>query len=1529
MRPQMIVRFMIAMLAIAASVHAAPEGPRTLSAAAEFSKRRGAFGGFETNQGQFDSQVRYALREPGRFVFLTDTEIVVSAATGSTKGGKEELSLSSPDDFRIRFAGSAGTARIEPLDELSGVSNYIRGGTAAIIGVRSFARVMYRDIYPGIDVIFHVGTDGLEYDFVVRPGSSADQVQVMVDAAGEVSLTRDGDALICMNRGPSIIQKKPKAYQGSDLDRTPIEVGYVLSDRSTLTLALGPYDRSQALIIDPVFDYSTYISGGGNASNQNENARGIFVDPARNVYITGDTKSPTFPTSGAPAYPTIQGGVDAFIIKYDANSNRVFSTFLGGTGDDIGYVITADASGYIYVAGTTFPGYSADTVNPGPTFPLTAGSLQTIPYRNNGVLNGPDLFVTKLFPTGAALVYSALIAGSFSQYPRAITLDTSNNVILAGQVTSGNSVAYFTPFPTTPNAYQRQSGVFYTAAGGAVSQFQAFVLKLNAGGSALSFSTFLGAGWESDLGGLAVDSKGNIWLAGYTHAKDFPVTPDGFQPTWTARDFFVPPYYIQEVRGWAGFVAKLSPDARRLLYATYLNGTDGNDQINAISIDADDSVYVTGESTSSDFPTTPGVYNRTAGDNVFVTKFSSAGTLQFSTFIGQGTGAAIGVNGEAIYVAGYTTRVGPFPLVTPTQATFGGETDAFLSRLNGDGSRLEFSTYLGGNNTDKANALALDAAGNVYVAGSTVSRNFPVTAGAAQTTGEGTDGFYSRYIFDTDGDGLLDVWETNGMDVNGDGTIDLNLPALGADPLHKDLFVELDYMSMAGHSHHPQHRPDDTLLPTDPIQTVISAFNNAPVQNPDGTTGIHLHVLVDEQLSEQSPLTFLGANSGFDAIKNGLPSNPCISGHFGTAADRASSNCSNILRAKRMVYRYGIFGHDHSDAVGSSGIAEPDGNDFMVTLRTAETVGIDYQKQANAWALRWGTTFDAEYSDMVAGAFMHELGHTLGLRHGGGLGLAEPTLRGVNCKPNYLSVMSYSRTFNFAAPDAANPTLPPIRTNRTVDYSRAALPSLNESALDEPVGISGPVGAITLFGQGQSGNGRAASAVAAIDWNGVNGVEPTPVSADVNFLQSIPYCTQNFGEVLDGHNDWAHLIYSFRSSSYYANGPRLEVTPPELTDVDISAAGLGELPPIVQIATPTAQQSFASGSAISITANATDPDGTVAKVDFLDGNTVVNSKTASPYTFSWVGASVGTHQLKARATDNVGGMADSLAVTIHVGCTASLMPSSAGASYFGGEASFGMTLAPGCAWTASSDSSWVIIGSASSGLGSVTVTYSVDPNPSATSRSATITIARQTFLVSQDPAPSFGAPADVVATGMTPTGAPVYIHVTWTTVGDVNYYEVAWSTDGVSYSSATTTFQSFVNLPNVSPLQAYLIKVRAVNSGGTASAYSTAHLATLARYSDDPIVPLVTTVKAQHILDLRTMINSMRQTAGLATAIWTNGGLAVGSPITATDITDLRSALNPARTALGYTAISFTDALAAGTPIRAVHLNQLRAGTKF
>lgn len=379
---------------------------------------------------------------------------------------------------------------------------------------------------------------------------------------------------------------------------------------------------------------------------------------------------------------------------------------------------------------------------------------------------------------------------------------------------------------------------------------------------------------------------------------------------------------------------------------------------------------------------------------------------------------------------------------------------------------------------------------------------------------------YRQYqvVDDRDGDGLSDLWETQGIDVDNDGVVDLPLhqAPYNADPDHRDVFVEMDYMTCTL-SPGGCAVGDRTSQAPQPgaVDDVVAAFAAAPLSNPDGTTGIRLHVDVDEAVPEIKNLPFIqivaGPDNDFEDIRSGAAG--ACNGRFGTQAERADPACPKLIRSKALVYRYGLWAHSYANSFGSSGIAEMPGNDFLVT-----TGG-----EAASWASAAGSLRAAE-----SGTLMHELGHTLGLGHGG---------KGDNrnCKSNYLSVMNYALQ------------VPNYDPTRPLDYSQSVLPTLFEGALVESAGVGGPSGRNTVYAL-PNGSPRVVPTDGPIDWNN-DGDTADTVARNIN-----DFCTffaSPGNEILPGADDWANLVYSFTAYPDFAPGSRFSTE--ELVDQEIRA----------------------------------------------------------------------------------------------------------------------------------------------------------------------------------------------------------------------------------------------------------------------------------------------------------------------------------------------------------------------------------------
>jgi hypothetical protein len=713
---------------------------------------------FEANRGQTDKSVKFVSRGSGYGLFLTPKEAVLTlrkrsvsatatrpgtgirpslhipemianVASSTRTGGQSPASVAEAADVvRMQLVGGNAGARPSGENPLPGTANYFIGNDPARwnTAVPTFGKVRFAAVYSGVDLVYYGNQRQLEYDFVVAPGASPAPIRLHFEGAKSLHLDAQGNLVIAAENG-DVAFHKPVVYQTVDGRRRSIAGAFQLLADNGVSFALGRYDRSQPLVIDPTLAYATYLGG-----NDSDFAVAIALDSSGNTYITGLTNSLNFPLTPG-AFETVNkaaAGNDvstAFVSKLNASGTAlVYSTYLGGTAipntplgqGDYGHAIAVDSTGAAYITGLT---YSAD-------FPVTKGAYQTTNLAAaNSTYTG---FICKLNPAGTALVYSTFMGGSDTDDPLSIAVDASGDVYTAGATFSTN-------YPTTPKAFQLQNN------SAANQGFNEFVTKLNPTGTALVYSTYLGGSGETNEAfegtiysviGVAVDKSGDAYVEGYAQSTDFPVTKGVVQAVNNAANNF----------GFNLTLAKLNPTGTGLLYATYLGGSS-NDIGEGLVIDATGDAYITAFSYDADFPVTKGAFQTTnAGfannyETGVAAKINPAGTaLVYATYLGGNSGdeafaPSVDASGD-LYIPG-TTASADFPVTkTATQTTLKGSQNGFLTELNPAGTAEVFSTFLGGTGEDAAEASVLGAGGNVYLTGYTTSTNFPVAKGAFETT---------------------------------------------------------------------------------------------------------------------------------------------------------------------------------------------------------------------------------------------------------------------------------------------------------------------------------------------------------------------------------------------------------------------------------------------------------------------------------------------------------------------------------------------------------------------------------------------------------------------------------------------------------------------------------------------------------------------------------------------------------------------------------------------------------------------------
>jgi len=700
---------------------------------------------FILNQGQMDKRVKFYANTFGGTVFVTENgEMIYSLqkAEIDRKALKQKGKALKPDSKAVTgwvLKEELVGGRVEGVkaeeEAITKVSHFIGNDSSAWrSNIPTYGLVNLGEVYQGIEVKFKAYGRKVEKLFYVRAGADPNSIRLRLNGGESLRINKEGELEIKTALG-DVKFSKPVAYQELDGRRVDVAVDYHLlnselrtpnSESSPLdselitpnseliySFKLGDYDRTKTLVIDPILQ-STYLGGSGG-----DYVMSIALDSSGNVYVAGETTSTNFPGTTGGAQPSYGGGNwDVFVTKLNSTLTSILqSTYLGGSGNEGGEYeklsIALDSSGNVYVAGFT------SSTN----FPRTTGGAQTSYGGGDG-----DVFVTKLNSALTSILQSTYLGGSAGDYAMSIALDSSGNVYVAGFTSSTN-------FPGTAGGAQASYG------GG---DYDAFVSKLNSTLTSIFQSTYLGgSGGDGALHSIAIDSSGNVYVAGCTSSTNFPGTAGGAQASYGGGD-------------WDGFVTKLNSTLTSILQSTYLGGSGTDlDTPGGIGIDSAGNVYVAGYTSSTNFPGTAGGAQASYGggdyDGIVSKLNSTLNSILQSTYLGgSGEDYASSIATDSagnVYVAGNTGSTN-FPGTTGgAQPSYGGGgEDDFVSKLNSSLTSILQSTYLGGSaNEWEPYSIAIDSSGNVYVTGKTSSDNFPGTAGGAQPfSGGGEDAFIAK-----------------------------------------------------------------------------------------------------------------------------------------------------------------------------------------------------------------------------------------------------------------------------------------------------------------------------------------------------------------------------------------------------------------------------------------------------------------------------------------------------------------------------------------------------------------------------------------------------------------------------------------------------------------------------------------------------------------------------------------------------------------------------------------------------------------
>jgi len=590
----------------------------------------------------------------------------------------------------MELIGSNPNPAILPEGPDEGYVNYYTGNAASgLANVRMYSRIVYKNVYPNIDLVLYARDAGLKYDFVVKPGGNVADIRFRYIGADEVSLL-NGGAMRIVNPLGEIQEGSPVSFQSGDPNANTSDVPLISSRFVTkdgvVSFDIPVYDTSKPLVIDPSLQWSTYY-GGSNF----DRGSAVTTDVAGNVYVAGYTFSTNFPTTAGTFQTTHAGNMDAFLIKFDAAGARQWATYFGGSNNDPAYGIAINTSGEIYIVGETQSS----------NLPVTAGAFQTV----FGGLS--DAYIAKFTNAGTRL-WASFVGGAGDDNATSVALDGFGVPYITGGTKSNN-------FPITAGAFQPT----YSGLG------DAFIIKMTATG-ARTWATYYGGTGEESGQGIALDAADNLAITGPTLSTNLPITGGAFQ---------LAPYGSND-----GFVLKMDATGARL-WATYYGGTL-NDVPLGIAFDNLGNILFSGVTNSTDFPVSNNGYRifSGGGEDAFLVKMAPGGSRVWATYYGGALddgSYAVGTDAAGNVAITGRTYSPNFPISSGAlQVSNAGAPDAFIVKFYPSGNRI-WGTYFGGNSLEAAYSVSIQYSGNVVFCGWTASTNFPVTGGAFQSVNAG------------------------------------------------------------------------------------------------------------------------------------------------------------------------------------------------------------------------------------------------------------------------------------------------------------------------------------------------------------------------------------------------------------------------------------------------------------------------------------------------------------------------------------------------------------------------------------------------------------------------------------------------------------------------------------------------------------------------------------------------------------------------------------------------------------------------
>jgi len=664
---------------------------------------------FVENQGQLDEQVRYYVKGRDKTLYFTSEGVTISL-----QGEDERWTV------KLDFVDANPNVVPRGEEKQQAVFSYFKGKPEEWkAGCPTYVRVVYEDLWPGIDLVFRGTVNKLKHEFVVAPGADPAQIRIGFEGASGLRVDEKGDMVFETPVG-SFDDVRPTAWQEAPGGRKKVSASYDLRE-GEYGFALGNLDPSLPLVLDPeMVVYCGYIGGSDDDEASPGLSNGIAVDGAGAAYVAGWTQSSElegFPVLAGPDL-TYNGLWDVFVAKVaPSGATLEYCGYIGGLENDYGGGIAVDENGAAYVTGSTssseFQG-----------FPVCVGPDLT--WNGYG-----DVFVAKIAPDGSTLEYCGYIGGASSEAAYSIVVDSAGAAYLSGRVSSDEA-----SFPVLVGPDLTFNG------GGA----DAFVAKVDPSGTALLYCGYVGGSdVEEGFADIAIDSAGAAYVTGVTRSSE-----QEFFPTLVGPDLT----FNGDSLDWDAYVAKVAPSGATLEYCGYIGGTEFDEGI-GIAVGGDGAAYVCGWTASAEsqgFPVVVGpdlTFN--GGADAFVAKVSASGAaLEYCGYIGgmsseYGHGIDVDSSG-AVYVTGGTdaTEDYGFPVLLGPDLTPNGYGDAFVAKVAPYGASLVYCGYFGGSDIDGGHGIAVDGTGAVYITGMTESLNLPTMGGLDPSHNGGMDGFVTK-----------------------------------------------------------------------------------------------------------------------------------------------------------------------------------------------------------------------------------------------------------------------------------------------------------------------------------------------------------------------------------------------------------------------------------------------------------------------------------------------------------------------------------------------------------------------------------------------------------------------------------------------------------------------------------------------------------------------------------------------------------------------------------------------------------------